>query len=400
MKRTERMRALLVGVLLLAGIGATIDTATAQECTIKRFGGTTRFADKGAQTELDLQNVFKENRADIERLLGEVGWNGDVQDLYDAVMAGAAEEADFPTGTSFQFMMLRYKGQAQNAVAKCYGGKQPFPAWRVVVESKGYRSTFVIPKACGNVALTSAEKLPPPPPPPAPKPEPKPAPPPPPPPPPPAPEPEPEPEPVAAPMAVSSKCRVRAFYAYAYADENAVVEQNPGTDDFVRTEATINNADGLGVEGECMVTPRLGIPLTLMWLSQESHVMIDTTEVWEMDTQDIDWFSITTGVNYHFLEPESKFDLWAGPFIGFVSFDDVTYRADDVAGSTDPTRVKFDDAFTWGLQVGFDVPARKGFSFFGALRWFSLELEPTNVDDTIDFNLNPLMWNAGVSYRF
>ena len=391
----KRTKALLAGVLLLAGMGVTIDAATAQECTIKRFGGPTRFADKGAQTELDLQNVFKEHRADIERLLKEVGWKGNSQDLYDAVMAGAAEEVDLPKGTSFQFMMLRYKGQAQNAVAKCYGGKEPFAAWRVVVESAGYRSTFVIPKACGNVALTSAEKLPPPPPPPPPPPAPKPTP-----PPPPPPAPEPEPEPVAAPATVASKCRVRAFYAKAYTNENVAVEENGGTPDFVRTEATIDNGDGFGVEGECMVTPRLGIPLGLMWISTDSHVMIDTASVWEMDSESIDWFAITTGVNYHFLEPDSKFDLWAGPFLGFVSFDDASYHADTVEATTQATTVKFDDAFTWGLQVGFDVPARNGWAFFGAVRWFSLELEPTNVNDAFDFNLNPLMWNAGVSYRF
>ena len=194
-------------------------------------------------------------------------------------------------------------------------------------------------------------------------------------------------------MAVASKCRVRAFYAQAYSDEHAVDETLAGTEDFERTEATINNGSGFGLEGECMVTPRLGIPLTLMWLSHDAHVMYDSSTEWLMDDTDIDWFSVTAGLNYHFLEPDNKFDLWAGPFIGLVSFDDAK-----VTLGNETTTTKFDDPFVWGLQLGLDVPARQGFAFYAGLRWFNLEAEVEGQD--IDFNLNPLMWNAGVSYRF
>lgn len=143
-----------------------------------------------------------------------------------------------------------------------------------------------------------------------------------------------------------------------------------------------------------MVTSRLGIPLTLMWLSQDSMVIVDTAEAWGMDSEEIDWFSITAGANYHFLKPESKFDLWGGPFLGLVSFDDARYT---IFGETE--KVKFDDDFVWGLQLGFDIPARKGVAFYGGLRWFSLELEVEGFEE-LDFNLDPLVLNAGISYRF
>ena len=96
----------------------------------------------------------------LQGILQEVGWEGDVEDLFAAIAAGAAEEADFPAGTPFQWMMLRYKGTAQIALDKCWSGKEPFPGWKLTVNSNGHRWNFTIPKACGNLALSSSEKLP------------------------------------------------------------------------------------------------------------------------------------------------------------------------------------------------------------------------------------------------
>ena len=69
---------------------------------------------------------------------------------------------------------------------------------------------------------------------------------------------------------------------------------------------------GGGIEGECMITPKLGIPLALMFLSQDSHVMYDTVDVWLMDSADLDWMAFTVGANYHLLETDNNFDLFVG----------------------------------------------------------------------------------------
>jgi outer membrane protein W len=190
---------------------------------------------------------------------------------------------------------------------------------------------------------------------------------------------------------------VRAFYTYAYSDDHAIGEVNPGTEDFERTEAIVNNGDGLGVEGECLVTPRLGIPLTLMWLSHDSHLFYDSAAAWEMDSKDFEWLSITSGLNYHFLEPDAGFDLWGGVFLGWAALDEVSYDIPALGGRQN---VNYDDPFVYGAQLGVDIPAKKGFAFYGGLRWMSLEAESTNVGGNRDFDLNPLMWQAGLSYRF
>jgi outer membrane protein W len=189
---------------------------------------------------------------------------------------------------------------------------------------------------------------------------------------------------------------VRAFYVQAYADDHAVGVANEGTEAFERTEAIANNGEGLGLEGECLVTPRLGIPLTLMWVSHDSSVFIDSEAVWDSAQADLDWFGVTAGLNYHFLEPDSKVDFWGGAFIGLVALDDTTYNFDILERQT----VKWDDDFAYGLQLGVQVPARRGLAFYGGLRWMAMDVEAENAGQSRDFDLNPLMWNAGLAYRF
>lgn len=198
----------------------------------------------------------------------------------------------------------------------------------------------------------------------------------------------PEPEPFR------KRCTVRAFYANADADEKKMEIENAGTIDETHSTASISSGTGFGVEGECLVTPRLGIPVAIMALSHDAFFSFDSPTEWLMDKADVDWLGVTAGLNYHFTDPESTaVDFWGGPFIGFVDFDDTR-----VTLGNETSNFSFDNAFTWGLQLGIEVPARQGFALYGGIRYFNLEAEVEN--DNLDFDLDPLMFNIGVSYRF
>ena len=378
--------------LLLALLGAGIlflpGNTYAQECTINQFGGPNKFVEDGTINEIDLVRVFEEHRAEIERVLGEVDWKGDPKDLFHAVETGAAEDAKFPPGTPFKFMLLRYKGEAHAAIDKCWGGKTDFEAWKLVFDSNGYKWTFAVPKTCGNLALIRSEQLPPPPPPPpAPKPEPEPM-----------PEPEPEPEPAPAPPPpppYETQCLLRAFGLKAYGNDDVLRRDDVGTPAEFHIEQQVENGEGFGIEGECLVKPRLGVALTLLSVSNDSMRMTDTSTEWLMDSADLDWLGLTVGVNYHFTEPDSTFNAFIGPFLGYVNFDDPTYR---LGGSQGSVEASIDNELTWGVHLGFDVPARQGFGFYGGVRYFDLGVEFQNED--LELDLNPVVVNAGVSYRF
>ena len=90
MNRTTTMLAVLLLILGAAIPGAVSAT---DQCTINEFGGPRRFADQGARTLSALQGVFEVHRHDIEKLLGEVGWQGEPKDLFKAVAAGDVEVA-------------------------------------------------------------------------------------------------------------------------------------------------------------------------------------------------------------------------------------------------------------------------------------------------------------------
>ncbi len=199
---------LRVAIGFFAAAALTISVpAAAQECGIRRVGGANRFVDS-VDTEAELQSVFKDKWSEIEKVLGEVGWSGDPKDLAAAIASGAATEKSLPKGTHFEWMFLRKGGQPGVLRDDCWGGDHPLPSFAFDVDSKGRRSHFAVPKACGNLALLGSEALPQQPrsetapvtaPPPAPPPPPKPPPPaspPPKPPPPPAPAPPPPPPPV------------------------------------------------------------------------------------------------------------------------------------------------------------------------------------------------------------
>ena len=148
-------------VLILA-LAANVSPIVAQECDVTRLGGPTRFSDPMNSVD-DMRAMFEANRADIETVLGQVGWTGSADDLFAAVAAGEGiAEASYDQGTFFQWMALREKGAVTSNVNKCYAGKQPFDAFTFSVESNGRRWRFAIPKICGNISLLSSEELPPP----------------------------------------------------------------------------------------------------------------------------------------------------------------------------------------------------------------------------------------------
>jgi outer membrane protein W len=121
--------------------------------------------------------------------------------------------------------------------------------------------------------------------------------------------------------------------------------------------------------------------------------MYDTVDVWEMDDDSVDWLALTAGINFHITKPESKFDLFAGPFLGYVSYDSASFTILD-----ETTRLNFDDEFTWGLQIGFGIPTKKGIGFYGGLRYFDLSADVSG--EPIKFDTNPLVLAVGLTYRF
>lgn len=165
------------------------------ERVVRRLGGSTRFS-APVNTVPALRKMAEANRKDIAQVLEEAGLSSISSQVLDALTTGAVSDTTFASGDRMEWMALRRNRKPEIIRNIRWGGTQPFDGFRFIVETATTTYAFIVPKACGNLALVSAtakpQPAPPPPPPPPPTPQPKPqpaAPPPPPPPPPPKPEP-------------------------------------------------------------------------------------------------------------------------------------------------------------------------------------------------------------------
>ena len=153
--------ALVFVVFMTAALGST---AFGQEYTdIRRLGTSNAVFRPGPQTREDLQRVFRENRADYEKVLRDTNWPGDPDDLFAAVENGDFSEAQYPVGHTFEWMAVRKRGVVQATGRIRWAGRDPFEAFEIRFESNGREHRFLIPKACGNLALIQMRDAGPPP---------------------------------------------------------------------------------------------------------------------------------------------------------------------------------------------------------------------------------------------
>lgn len=95
-------------------------------------------------------------------------------------------------------------------------------------------------------------------------------------------------------------------------------------------------------------------------------------------------------LNIHLLPP-GRFDLYAGPLVGYSWYDELFDGW-------------VDDHFIYGLGAGLDVGLGGGWAFSAALRFVEAEAEPREggplVDGTGEINVDPWQVQLGIAYRF
>jgi hypothetical protein len=151
-------RALLVvpAALSIAALSliSSTSTAAAQEYTdIRRLGTSNAFSKPGPQSREDLQGIFQQYREEYTQILRDTNWPGDPADLFRAIDEGSFDEAQYPVGHTFEWMAIRKGGVPQATGPVRWAGSEPFEAFEILFESNGQRHRFLIPKACGNLAL-------------------------------------------------------------------------------------------------------------------------------------------------------------------------------------------------------------------------------------------------------
>jgi hypothetical protein len=168
-KQLGRSSALVVGVvsvwlMSLGGTAAGAQDPCAGSKRLLRLAGRTTMFHGPVASVAEVQALFRERRADIERLLPQVGFTGNPQDLFAAVAAGTSiDEMSVAQGTRMGWMFFRRRAQPSAMTDICWAAPEAFQAYEIEFDSGGTRYRIAVPKVCGNLALLGQTAAPPPP---------------------------------------------------------------------------------------------------------------------------------------------------------------------------------------------------------------------------------------------
>jgi uncharacterized repeat protein (TIGR01451 family) len=150
-KTPSRFRLTWLGALVL-GMAMPL---LAQQHRATRLGNpATRFADPLTSVEqLRALLTAERYRADVEEILRQARWPGDVADLRRAATNAPVVEWPLPPGTRMPFMTSRRQGKPVALLDVLWAGKEPAPAYAFEFNSRGRSWRCVTPKACSNFYL-------------------------------------------------------------------------------------------------------------------------------------------------------------------------------------------------------------------------------------------------------
>lgn len=189
--------------------------------------------------------------------------------------------------------------------------------------------------------------------------------------------------------------------------ESESIALGDGTTLTASAQMTIQADDGPAfcVEFEHRLNQRLGVDVVLMRSETDlemnaegslritddaSGVVLLDEVVRESASEPGRMTPLLVGPNFHFL-PNRKFDLYAGPFVGYVLYDTVRVDGENVGIEND---------FAYGAVAGVDVPFGSGnLAFNASARYMIADAEP-KVEDPQALEMDSTILQFGLSYRF
>lgn len=130
---------------------------------ITRFGGNP-FYKPPLTSVADLKNMLQEQRDDVREGMNKAG----IGEVYESLMLQLpdidVQTVEYGKGTSLEWMFYRKDGMGPVRIDKgvVWESDTPFTGFEFSVDHNGNRYTFVVPAACGNLALAGIGPVPPP----------------------------------------------------------------------------------------------------------------------------------------------------------------------------------------------------------------------------------------------
>jgi outer membrane protein W len=159
----------------------------------------------------------------------------------------------------------------------------------------------------------------------------------------------------------------------------------------------IDSKAGAGFRFEYRFTRALGVEFGLLGASSFDVNVGDTGNGIGVATGVNSFAPLTLGFNYHFPAGDT-FDLFAGPFLAFVRYGDVSVQT-GTGGVVTAEAVDTDTG--WGVILGADLPLGSGnWLLHSNLRYIDTSMKGANSDGRFDSDFDPLIFSIGFGYRF
>ncbi|HOX56220.1 MAG TPA: hypothetical protein P5205_04350 [Candidatus Paceibacterota bacterium] len=142
----------LLPVVAAASLLLAIPPALAQQHRAVRLGHpATRFAPPLKQPE-QLRALFANEKlkADVEEILRQAQWEGNVEDLRRAAASAPITELSLPVGTRMPYMSSRKNGRPVALIDVLWDGTAPVSAYAFDFTSNGRRYRCITPRPCSN----------------------------------------------------------------------------------------------------------------------------------------------------------------------------------------------------------------------------------------------------------
>lgn len=165
-----------------------------------------------------------------------------------------------------------------------------------------------------------------------------------------------------------------------------------------RSEVKLGSGLGIGAGLEYRFNDRVGLEGSLLWADLDSTFFFDLDEEWGHDDDSSSFLALTIGPNFH-LTPNSRADLYIGPFIGFADIGKSTFS---VLGETHSR--EFDTDVLFGAQLGLDIPfGDGGWGLHLGARYMdlSVDVEFGEIEgNEIEMGLDPILLELGFFKNF
>jgi hypothetical protein len=164
--RTCKHAALLTSVvLLMLAAGATTLAAQPAPATgvknLQRLGGPYQFnsplKDLAAVKKMAARKPIQKDIGTVLEKAGLASLTPTVVDILTKADPNQIKEIEFQPGDTMVWMAFRRGARPDIVRDLKWGGKKPFPAFSFVIDDMDRTYTFVLPKACANLALQTSE---------------------------------------------------------------------------------------------------------------------------------------------------------------------------------------------------------------------------------------------------